>query len=501
MMKRNVRKFAPLVLCGLLLPLQAAAQPAPAPARTMVFISDMHMGVGKSSDGQWLPTEDFRWPGALDGFLSYIDRTYDGRADLVILGDFLELWQPYPGMPCTDPREETSCTVSETAALAARVVTAHVADLRRLGDFSRRGNNRIQVVPGNHDAALNLPEVWSKVAPAFGKDARVELVGAGIWSSPSGLTVAEHGHQIGGDANRFAFWPKVTNAQYPDHLQRPWGQLFVQKVYNDVENEYPIIDNINPESVGVKYRIADKGVAASAADIARFLRFNLFETSKSQIGQFMSAPEEEQPAWNVELGRAAGHRLVLDSLPPGDDLGALIGEDSPMGRSLRDGLDAEVHAMPDSGILQLCDMAAMQGEHPCVPALASHMAQSLLRSERAVVTPHLAMREAVYPAMVNFVYGHTHTYREPWIATVDGATVSVANTGAFHRVIDEAGFEKRTGSLPRSRALRSLQPEDLPACYTFVVVENERRPMKLWRWYQPEGAAGSRVRASDPKCF
>lgn len=499
-MKTRMAVVALLAACSLLLPFQPAAQSARPTERALVFISDVHLGVGKDAGGNWMPIEDFRWPNALDGFLAYVERTYEGKADLVILGDFLELWQPFPGMACTDPEAEAGCSVAENAVLAAHVAAAHAADLKRLGDFSRRGENRIYVVPGNHDAALILPEVWAKVAPAFGADARVELVEAGVWTSPSGLTVAEHGHQIHGDANRFDRWPTVTNQQRPGHLQRPWGQLFVQKIYNDVEGEYPIIDNIGPESVGVKYRIIDRGVVASAADIARFLKFNLFETSRSQLGRFMSVAGAE-PDWRVDLGRQAGHQLVLASLEPGDELAALIAEDSETGQSLRDSLDAEVRQMPDDGIRQLCEIAAMQDNHPCAPSVASHMGQSLLRSERAVVTPHLRAREADHRSMINFVYGHTHAFREPWSAVADGVRFTVANTGSFHRVVDEAGFERRTRSLPRPEALRSLVPEDLPACYTFVVITDERRGMELWRWHQPEDGTGSRVHASDPRCL
>jgi hypothetical protein len=249
----------------------------------------------------------------------------------------------------------------------------------------------------------------------------------------------------------------------------------------------------------VKYRIADRGLAASASDLARFLRFNLFETSKSQLAKFLSTPDNK-PHWNVALGKAAGHRLVLESLPPGDELAILIQEDSAEGRELRAALDEQVAAMPRSGILQLCELAAMLDRHPCEPSVASYAAQSRMRTEEQIITPHLGMRGGSYPSMINFVYGHTHSFQAPWTAKLNGARVSVANTGAFHRVVDEAGFESRAAGRPRSEALRSLTPEDLPACYTYVLVQDEHAPMSLLRWYQPEGAAGFAVDAGDSRC-
>ena len=120
-MKTRMAVVALLAACSLLLPFQPAAQSARPTERALVFISDVHLGVGKDAGGNWMPIEDFRWPNALDGFLAYVERTYEGKADLVILGDFLELWQPFPGMACTDPEAEAGCSVAETAVLAAHV--------------------------------------------------------------------------------------------------------------------------------------------------------------------------------------------------------------------------------------------------------------------------------------------------------------------------------------------------------------------------------------------
>lgn len=501
MIRRLSASMAIAVTCALA-GVPASAQ-LPAPQRTIVFISDTHMGIGKKADGSWQATEDFRWGKALDGFLSHLEKTYSMPVDVVILGDVLELWQPFPNMPCRTPKSETSCTIAETAALAEYVAKAHDADLKRLGTFSQRGDNRVYLVSGNHDAALNEDTVWAKVVPHFGTGARVELVKSGIWTSPLGLTVAEHGQQIGRDVNKFDRWPKVNDPTYPDHMARPWGQLFVQKIFNEVEEEYPIIDNISPESVGAKYRIADKGVAATAADLAKFVLFNLFETSRSQKAKFLSMEEDKPLEWDVELGRAAGYRLVIASLPPDDDFSRLIKDDSDLGKALRNDLDVQVKALPNAGIRQLCDQAAMRGGAPCTPSLASNMVESVLRSEKAIITPHLAIRRDTHRSMINFVYGHTHKYQLPWPASVDGSTVSVANTGAFQRVIDEAGFERRRidKKVSRSETLRRIKLDDLPACYTFVVVKDERKAMELWRWHQPEDAAQGSVELwSSPRC-
>ena len=93
-----------LMFVAALAPLGATAQ-AEAP-RPIVVISDFHMGLGRRADGTWDPKEDFRWTGALRGFLSELSRRNSDRTDLVIAGDFLELWaagRPTSSVPATAP--------------------------------------------------------------------------------------------------------------------------------------------------------------------------------------------------------------------------------------------------------------------------------------------------------------------------------------------------------------------------------------------------------------
>jgi len=78
--------------------------------RQTIVISDLHMGLGRVPGTQtWEKKEDFRWPNALCRFLGHIrsEARKEGAAgiDLVIAGDFLELWQPSPEVKCAGPGE------------------------------------------------------------------------------------------------------------------------------------------------------------------------------------------------------------------------------------------------------------------------------------------------------------------------------------------------------------------------------------------------------------
>jgi hypothetical protein len=206
------------------------------------------------------------------------------RVDLLIVGDFLELWQPPPDIACKGASADLGCTLEEMEALSRLVAAAHSDGLSILRAFAERGENRLHVIPGNHDSTLRYERVWRPVGDALNDaSGRIDLVETGIWSSPDGSIVAEHGHQIGLDVNRYAKWPRVVErVGRTDYVVRPWGELFVQKLFNEQEEQYPIIDNLSPETAGARYRAADRGLWGSTTDIARMLFFNLWETSTTQ---------------------------------------------------------------------------------------------------------------------------------------------------------------------------------------------------------------------------
>src|SRR5262249_2640838 len=166
---------------------QTPYQAPPNLPRLMAFISDLHFGVGKGSDGAWDPTEDFRWPRALEGFLNKISDEGQQNADLVIVGDLVELWQPPPEIKCSGAGADLGCSIDEMTELVRRVVTAHSEELGLLRAFAERGQNRIHIIPGNHDSTLHYASVWKSLGEALNADSgRINLVTDGIWISSDG---------------------------------------------------------------------------------------------------------------------------------------------------------------------------------------------------------------------------------------------------------------------------------------------------------------------------
>jgi UDP-2,3-diacylglucosamine pyrophosphatase LpxH len=481
-----------------------------------IFISDLHLGVGKDKDGEWDPTEDFRWSNALAAFLLEISKE-QSPTTLVILGDLLELWQPL--FPCASTKADLGCTVGEMEAITRRVIEAHQGDLENLSAFARKGSNQLYIVPGNHDAAILLKPIWKLVAEAMKvtKGDRIFLVETGIWKSNDGRVVAEHGHQIGIDVNAFAKWPTVIEQKEAvTYLHRPWGELFVQKLYNDRERQYPLIDNLSPESAGVRYYMGDRGVAGSIQDVARFLWFNLYETSPTQKGASLGAGNKPggEADWNVHDARELGHKLFAGALDKDDPLRVklLSADSTDEWSNLRNALDATVRddqQITDDQVRMLCNYLALRGKAgadglQCSPTLGAGI-QSVAIPKDLVLKKHLNSRLDDYPNMQTYIYAHTHELWFDWRLPVGaGRSVDILNTGAFQRLIDDSRFRElaRNENLTPSEAMQKLGFEHLPACYSAVFLDDTGDDVKaqVKNWFYDEENPAALVSACDPRC-
>ena len=492
-----------------------APPPHSAQPRLLAFISDLHFGLGRHANGEWSPKEDFRWPSALAGFLKELGRRGADHVDLVLVGDFLELWQPPSDVTCEGLGADTGCTVAEMARTVDRVVAAHRDDLALLRDFSTQGENRVHIIPGNHDSALLLPAAWEPVAMALGAGSgRIALVTTGVWTSPDGKVVAEHGHQVGNDVNRYPAWPRITRESGgTTYLMRPWGERFVQRMFNSQEDEYEIIDNIAPETVGVKYRISDRGYLKSAGDFARFIAFNLFETSFAQKGNALGGSDSariDSERWNLEMAREEiGYKLFLEALGMDDPLRVEIAGSDASSQELRSELAAlalDKTRLSDDDVRALCDRLALRDSpQKCSVGAAGAVREAQLVPRRHVIRDHVAGHLKADERIRIFVYGHTHALEVGWPLVIEqGREVIVHNTGAFQRTIDEAGFlaRLRGKNLAASEALRAIKLEDLPPCYSTVLVTYRSGiPESMtWRWHMPENGNGSLIEPGDERC-
>jgi UDP-2,3-diacylglucosamine pyrophosphatase LpxH len=489
-----------------------ASAPSAASNRTAVFVSDLHLGVGKDPDNpnQWHETEDFRWHAEFAAFLQEIDASESGRVDLVLVGDVLELWQTLKDDTSCQHGSDAGCNEQEAKARTRRVIDQHAAVFDALGAFvSQENENRITIVPGNHDVALAFASVRHMVLDAIDASPaeRVTIALEGYWISQDGHVVAEHGQQVGRDPNAFRGWPSApfVNLKGARHLHQTWGENFVQRMFNRYEEHYPLIDNLASESLGVKYAMKHLGFRASVEEVGRFAQFLLFQQSWLQAKQFAGGDAAGLPEWNLEeidqSTSEARWKFIAGSIgrddPLAQELDAMAAELPFIGLLSQEQLRAAcerrltLRANGGSTAAEACPQSGVLGSvSEGVSAMIFSGTQARAYRERLI-----SIRERIGARSVPFatyVYGHTHHEHvacSPFATDADWQP-RVINDGAWQRTASEEVFCTLVENRDPKEVLKKLRPEDLPACYPFVRIRGSADP-QLRYWVQPQGAEGS----------
>jgi UDP-2,3-diacylglucosamine pyrophosphatase LpxH len=509
------RKCLGLLALSIFIGLVLVPPPAISVAERMVIvISDLHMGLGKAGRKEWHPTEDFRWPNAFQGFLKKVT-SKNQNVDLVIAGDFLELWQTRdprrcqgPKGGCEGPKADYGCTVTEMIAILNQVTQAHIKELKALSDFASSNGNCVYILPGNHDASLAIDEIWDQLAEAMEADqACIRRVKDGIWTDSTGQILVEHGHLIGNDPNGYNDWPKITKEiDGKTYIERPWGEFFVQSIFNKEEMDYPLIDNLSPRSAGLRYRMAERGFSGTTADVGRFLKFNLLETSVRQKGQFLGKEKGVKGQWDLKAGRSLGYELFLGAMDPTDPFSKKLRGGQDEWAELQSELSKLANTLSDEETKALCDQLVFRKyEKRCVSPELGAVTEGIFFSRTHVTGKHVKQRAKKYKKMGTFIYGHTHSFERKWRTQVSSlVTVDVLNSGAFQRLIDDASLirlareeQKTPLDYIKSRSFKRLDP-----CYTYIEVtwKNGMPFEQVRAWYMDEAGPGEPIDPCDPLC-
>jgi len=329
-----------------------------------------------------------------------------------------------------------------------------------------------------------------------------------------GDIVVEHGHQIGSDVNKYNDWPNIAYKKNgKNYIERPWGELFVQKLFNKEESQYPVIDNLSPEAAGARYRMSDRGIWGSIEDVARFISFNLWETSLSQKLSSLGDDESSKDSaeWDVGIGREKGYELYVAALPKEDPFRAMLKDATdPKARQLQGYLNeqlADKSLVSDDEVRSLCDLAADRTkESVCSRKKLGYLIESKLIPRKWVMSDHITSHVEKDDRINIFVYGHTHKYEIPWKLEISPRKkVTVLNTGAFQRLVDEETFlaiAKSKYPTPED-ALKKMSVNDLPYCYSVALIKYKsgipRASVEMWQ--QSEEGAGGLVSPNSKNCI
>lgn len=228
----------------------------------IVVISDLHISACALDDF------DCELEGHFVRFLDELRQTGQ-RTELVINGDFLDFVQAPPAWG-DDLRSETTCgirlcfTENQSLEKLEAIYQAHKPVFVALSAFlCDSGGNRLVILPGNHDIDLYFPSVRQRLQDLI--NAKQASNSGQMWihldrvyrpdACPS--VWIEHGHHYD-PVNSFTITGTSYNSSgnppiLPDKYGRPRlieciGTGLLIRFLNDLDRDYPFIDNVKPFS-------------------------------------------------------------------------------------------------------------------------------------------------------------------------------------------------------------------------------------------------------------
>ena len=502
-------------------------------SRRVIVLSDLHMGMGRDITGAWHVAEDFRWAEEFEPFLDTLAAD-DVPTDLILNGDTFELVEASDRV-CVHDEETVGCSTSEALIRLERVLSAHTREVAALSRFLAAGDHRLVLVPGDRDAALLFPTVGARVLEAFeAASGRVRVADEGEWRSADDAILVEHGHQLETRADRYANWPFPFVERNDGHyLERPWGQRLVGRLYDDLEPQFPVVDDVADAGGGVRFGLSAAGVPDLQAETAALLRYLLFRMSWQQFRMDLDRGDVEPPVWDISAVRASGPSFLVESLPDDDRFKMRAVNALTAG-----GLDRLLAALTDDELVMVCDYRAATRrarrrferiltqldptgppvtECPRTPETDAPQYEYYWRARDEIFGTYLAQRQGARPLAI-MVHGHTHLadYRQGNFTrvevgrayVVDGFSPSrnattpiVINGGAWRRTVTPRQLHEygQQRGLSDRELLSTVQPEQLPPCYSFVEIApytDEPAPPVLRYWR--EDADG--VWGMAPRC-
>jgi hypothetical protein len=251
------------------------------------------------------------------------------------------------------------------------------------------------------------------------------------------------------------------------------------------------------------------------SDVARFVAFNIFQTSVNQKVAFLGDNKKGLPSWSpadIARARKHGYRLFADSLPDDDPFRLSMLENTENSKNLQNELNAIAKRLSDAEVRYLCDRLAVRQRIrktgiTCGQVNLGYLLEKTFVPRERVLVDHVSDRLQQFGAMRMFIYGHTHQYENEWPLRTNGPIgikVRVLNTGAFQRVVDEETYVRivKSKNLSEAEGLKRLGVEDLPPCYTAVTVtyQSTMPIASLYKWYMPEDGTGALLESGDPQC-
>jgi len=240
--------------------------------KSILVISDIHLGAGEYVDGQKNYLEDFHSDEELIDFLEYFcEGKYASREiELIINGDFFDLL----AVPFVEFYDDEFWSEKASLKKLEMILDAHEEVIEALGKFIEKKNRKITMIVGNHDAELvfeSLQNLIISKIPTDRLDRFKILLNEHIEYRPHDKVCIKHGHEYE-LAHHFNSEDNIIkDSDGERYFNPPWGSYYVTRVINKFKEERYHVNAVRPIN---KFLI--NGLIYDTFFTIRFILANMF---------------------------------------------------------------------------------------------------------------------------------------------------------------------------------------------------------------------------------
>ncbi len=215
--------------------------------KTILVISDLHLGAGLIVNKRKNFLEDFHYDKELIEFIEYHGSMHYQERDveLIINGDFLDLLA-VPFVPYFDDE-----FWSEKASLdkLKMIIDAHSGVFEALKNFLTFPNNRLVYIIGNHDAEFIFESLRDYLIDQFAEEDQHKfkiLLNTDDVYIPEEGVVLKHGHEYELAHHFDPIKNITTDLAGTKYFIPPWGSYYVTRVINKFKEGRDYINAVRP---------------------------------------------------------------------------------------------------------------------------------------------------------------------------------------------------------------------------------------------------------------
>lgn len=215
--------------------------------KTIIVISDLHLGAGLNVNNRRNFLEDFHYDKELIEFIEYYSSGHylDREVELIINGDFFDLL----AVPFVKYFDDEFWSEKASMDKLKMILEAHAGVMDALNDFISYPNNRVVYILGNHDAELVFESLRDYLLAQFSeKDRfkfRILLNDETVYIPEEGI-VLKHGHEYE-MAHQYSVKDCIaTDINHNKYFIPPWGSYYVTRVINKFKEGRDYINAVRP---------------------------------------------------------------------------------------------------------------------------------------------------------------------------------------------------------------------------------------------------------------